>query len=75
MERVVLPIDRTPMGILLPISMGYRNCYYRYMESIGYKVTVGPNGTLKAECADGTKDAVAYSTYYTKWKTEYPSLK
>jgi hypothetical protein len=45
------------------------------MESLGYKVTVGPNKTLKAEGADGTEDAVAYSTYYTKWKTDYPSLK
>jgi hypothetical protein len=44
------------------------------MESLGYKVTVGPNGTLKAEGADGTEDAVALSTYYTKWKTDYPSL-
>ena len=59
----------------LPITMGYRNCYYRYMESHGYKVTVGSNGALKAEGADGTEDAVAYSTYYTKWKTDYPSLK
>jgi hypothetical protein len=59
----------------LPISMEYRNCYYRYMESLGYKVTVGPNGTLKAEGAGGTEDAVALSTYYKKWKTDYPSLK
>ena len=59
----------------LPISMGYGNCYYRYMESLGYKFTVGPNKMLKAEGADGTEDAVAYSTYYTKWKTDYPSLK
>ena len=62
-------------NIYLTISMGYRNCYYRYMESLGYKVTVGPNGSLKAEGADGTEDAVALSTYYTKWKTDYPSLK
>jgi len=34
--------------------------------TLGYKVTVGPNGTLKAEGADGTEDAVALSTYYTK---------
>ena len=61
--------------IYLPISMGYRNCYCRYMESLGYKVTVGPNETLKAEGADRTEDAVALSTYYTKWKTDYPSLK
>jgi hypothetical protein len=45
------------------------------MESLGYKVTVGPNETLKAEGADRTEDAVALSTYYTKWKTNYPSLK
>jgi hypothetical protein len=45
------------------------------MESLGYKVTVGPNGTLKAEGADGSEDAVALSTYYKKWKTDYPSLK
>jgi len=45
------------------------------MVSLGYKVTVGPNGMLKAEGADGTEDAVALSTYYTKWKTDYPSLK
>jgi hypothetical protein len=45
------------------------------MESLGYKVTVGPNGMLKAEDADGTEDAVALSTNYTKWKTDHPSLK
>ncbi len=27
--------------VYLHIHMGYRNCYYRYMESPGYKVTVG----------------------------------
>ena len=36
----------TKGNIYLPIHMGYRNCYYRYMESLGYKVTVCPNGTL-----------------------------
>jgi hypothetical protein len=45
------------------------------MESLEYKVTVGPYGMLKAEGADGTEDAVALSTYYAKWKTNYPSLK
>ena len=53
----------TDGNIYLPISMGYRNCYYWYMESLGYKVTVGLNGKLKAEGADGTEDAVALSTY------------
>jgi hypothetical protein len=67
--------EDTDGNTYLPICMGYCNCYYRYMESLGYKVTVGPNGTLKAEGADGTEDAVALSTYYTKWKTDYPCLK
>jgi hypothetical protein len=36
----------TKGNVYLPIHMGYRNCYYRYMELLGYKVTVGPNGSL-----------------------------
>ena len=28
-------------NVYLPIHRGYRNCYYRYIESIGYTVTVG----------------------------------
>ena len=52
----------TDGNIYLQISMGYRNCFYRYMESLGYQVLAGPNGTLKAEGANGTKDAVALST-------------
>ncbi len=39
----------TDGNIYLPISMGYCNCYYCYMESLGYKIKVGPNGTLTAE--------------------------
>ncbi len=65
----------TDRNIYLPISMGYRNYYNRYMGSLGYKVTVGTNGSLKADGADGTENAVALSTYYTKWKADYPSLK
>lgn len=75
-ERGLANREDTNGNTYLPISMGYRNCYYRYMESLGYKVTVGPNGTLTVEGADGTEDPfVAFSTYYTKWKTDYPSLK
>ncbi len=47
--RVVANRQDTDGNIYLPISMGYHNCCYRYMESLGYKVTVGRNGTLKAE--------------------------
>ena len=68
--------EDTNGNIYLPISMGYRNCYYRYMESLGFKVTVGPNGTLTAEGVEGFEDTfVSLSTYYTKWKTDYPNLK
>jgi hypothetical protein len=75
-ERGLANREDTNGNIYLPISMGYRNCYYRYLESLGYKVTVGPNGTLTIEGADGTEDSfVAFSTYCTKWKTDYPSLK
>ncbi len=28
----------TKGNIYLPIQMGYRNCYYCYMELLGYKV-------------------------------------
>jgi hypothetical protein len=48
--------EDTDGNIYLPISMGYHNCYYRYMESLGCKVKVGPNGTLTVEGVDGTKD-------------------
>jgi hypothetical protein len=42
------------------------------MESLGYKVTVGPNGTLMldeedAANANGEPDFVPFSTYWTKW--------
>ncbi len=51
----------------LPKSMGYYNCYYPYMESLGYKVTVSVNRTLTAEGVEGTKDTfVSLSTYYLK---------
>jgi hypothetical protein len=70
----------TEGNVYLPIHMGYRNCYYRYMESLGYKVTVGPNGTLTldeedAANANGEPDFVPFSTYWTKWKTLYPHMK
>jgi hypothetical protein len=68
--------EDTDRNIYWPISMGYCNCYYCYMESLGYKVKVGPNGTLTAEGVEGTKDTfVSLSTYYLKWKTNHPSLK
>ncbi len=33
----------------LPMSIGYLNCYYSCMESLGFKFSVSPNGSLTAE--------------------------
>ena len=39
--------------VYLPISMGYRNCYRRYMSLLGYKVTCKPNGSIVVEGEGG----------------------
>jgi hypothetical protein len=70
----------TEGNVYLQIHMGYRNCYYRYMELLGYKITVGPKGSLTldeedAANANGKPDFVPFSTYWTKWKTLYPHMK
>ena len=68
--------EDTDGNIYLPISMGYCNCYYRSIESLGFKVAVDPNGTLTAEGAEGTEDTfVALLTYYLKRNTDHPCLK
>jgi hypothetical protein len=74
----------TEGNVYLPIHMGYRNCYYRYMESLGYRVTVGPNGTLTVK-EDTTSSAnndeedehdyITFPTYWSKWKMLYPHMK
>ena len=66
--------------VYLPISMGYQNCYKRYMHSLGYKIRCKPD---RAEyIVDGIIDGkpsdhgfVSFSAYYKKWKREYPRLK
>jgi len=73
----------TPKGTYLPTHMGYRYCYYRYMESLGYTVTVCPNGTLTVVEEDPMTntndeeehDYVTFPTYWSKWKTLYPHMK
>jgi hypothetical protein len=53
------------------------------MELLGYKVAVGPNGTLTVEDATrmNTKDEeqqqhyVNFRTYWRKWKMLYPHMK
>jgi len=66
--------------VYLPISMGYRNCYKRYMHSLGYKIRCKPDGANNI--VDGIVDGkpsdhsyVSFSAYYNKWKREYPQLK
>jgi hypothetical protein len=74
----------TEGNVYLPIHMGYRNCYYRYMESLGYTVTVCPNGTLTVVEEDSTTNTndeeqcrayVNLRTYWRQWKRLYPHMK
>jgi hypothetical protein len=70
----------TEGNVYLPIHMDYRNCYYRYMELLRYKVTVGLNGSLTVDEEDaangnGEQDFVPFSTHWSKWKTLYPHMK
>ena len=74
----------TEGNVYLPIYMGYRNCYYRYMELLGYTVTVCPNGTLTVVEEDPTtntndeelrRDNVNLRMYLRQWKTLYPHMK
>jgi hypothetical protein len=63
----------------LPISMGYRQCYRRYMASLGYKVETTPTGAFIITWEDGggidTGEFVSYTIYFNKWKRDYPNLK
>ncbi len=63
----------------LPISMGYRSCYRRYMSSLGYIVDTTATGGFKIRKEDGsavdTGEFVSFPTYHTKWKRDYPNLK
>jgi len=65
----------------LPMSMGYRNCYKRYMASLGYtNVRSTASGAfILGEREDGealnSVDFVTFPTYFYKWKTCFPKLK
>ena len=75
----------TEGNVYLPIHMGYRICYYRYMdmESLGYTVTVCLNRTLTVVEEDPTtntndeeqRDYLNLQMYWTKWKMLYPRMK
>ena len=71
--------DDNDEAIHLPRYMGYRNCYRRYMASLGYSVqsnAVGVNivARLKGENENepvDSKEFVSYPTYYYKWKRSF----
>ena len=63
----------------LPISMGYRQCYRRYMASLGYTAETDGAGAWSVTRDDGgpidSGEYVSYTTYYAKWLQDYPNLK
>ena len=65
--------------VYLPISMGYRNCYKRYMSSLGFEVRCKPNGAVYVKGVNEGKPVdhgfVSLSKYYNMWKRDYPQLK
>ena len=65
--------------VYLPLSFGFRPCYKRYMEALGYDVTCRPNGGVIVRAFEGkaidTSEFVSFATYCRKWKADYPQLK
>ena len=63
----------------LPISLGYRPCYRRYLSSLGYRAETTESGSFTISRDDGgaidTGEFVSYTTYYNVWKRDYPDLK
>ena len=63
----------------LPISMGYRPCYKRYMKSLGYDVRTTATGGLVVTAEAGKEadpgEYVSFPTYYNMWKRDYKNLK
>ena len=71
--------DDTVDMVYLPISMGFRSCYKRYMHSLGFKTRSGPDGRVVVDGIDNGKPIdhgyVSFYAYYSKWKKDYPQLK
>ena len=67
----------------LPRYMGIRNCYRRYMATLGYHVQTTTTGGIIVTRLPGenenepvdTEEFVSFPTYYNKWKKSYPNLK
>jgi hypothetical protein len=71
-------------AVYIPMHMGYRSCYNRYMASLGYCVWTDAVGALTVNRLKGendenepvdSKEFVSYPTYYYKWKRSFPNLK
>jgi hypothetical protein len=67
--------------IYLPISMGYRSCYKRYMKALGYDVrTTAMGGFVVTAADDEGKEVdpgeyVTFPTYFSLWKRDFNNLK
>ena len=64
----------------LPISMGYRSCYKRYMKSLGYDIRTTPNGGYVVTAEDEGQEVdpgayVSFPTYINLWKRDFKNLK
>ena len=71
--------DDTVDMVYLPTSFGFRPCYKRYMENLGYAVKSRSNGVVSVEGIGGKsinrKEFVSFTTYCRVWKKNYPQLK
>ena len=64
----------------LPISMGYRSCYKRYMKALGYNVRTTAMGGFVVTAEDEGKEVdpgayVTFPTYLNLWKRDFKNLK
>ena len=63
----------------LPISMGYRSCYKRYMKALGYDVRTTATGGLVVTAEEGKEadpgEYVSFPTYFNMWKRDFKNLK
>lgn len=70
--------DNDENNVFLPITFGYRPCFSRYMEGIGWKVIGQDNGNYTVERIDETVPELKYvslSAFYRIWHRDYPHIK
>ena len=78
--------DHAIEDIYLPMCLGYRPCYGRYLAGLGFKYEPNSDGTyttsaleadIEAEVVvgDNTKKFLHFSTFFRIWKRDYPTLK